>query len=133
MYIQKNISNTVVLTLSEKQTSTIHDWLFEFTNDSTGEVKYCAALDSSAYVSRYNEFTITDSTTEDPYNGTLNFSPTGQWSYRVYEMPDSSPPALTTTGYLAICEEGMLIVYDSTENARTSYDEDENKSNAVYE
>lgn len=132
MYIVKNIVNEVPVTLAEKQTSTTHDWLFEFTNESTGVVKYCHAVDVSLYPSRCNLFMITDSATENPYNATLNFTPTGSWSFKVYEMPVASPPSLTPTGYLAICEAGSLKVYDPTENPKVNFNGDNTKNNAVF-
>lgn len=133
MYIVKNTSNKIVLTLSENQTTTSHDWLFEFTSLVTGEVKYCHAVDISAYTDRYNEFSIIDNATENAINGTLDFSPTGSWTYRVYEMTVASPPSLTPSGYLAIVEEGSLKVYSSTETTISTFDDDEDKDNAVFD
>lgn len=133
MLIKKNIANSFVVTLKQNQTATLQDWLFEFTNSTTGEIKYCSQVDISAYPSRYNEFTITDSATEDPYNGTLDFTPTGSWTFKVYEMPVASPPSLTTTGYLAICKEGFLKVTNVSATTIVNFDTDETKSNAVFE
>jgi hypothetical protein len=133
MYIIKNTSNTVVVTLTEKATITNHDWLFEFSNGLEGSPKkYCSAVDISLYPERYNEFVIIDGPVEDPANGTLNFTPTGSWDYKVYEMPVSSPPALVPTGYLAICETGSLKVFDSTETVKIPFVGDNVKSNKVF-
>lgn len=132
MIINKNSSNTIVLTLTEKQTTTSHNWLFEFTNEMTGEVKLCYSTDISAYTSRYNEFVLIDSSTEAPLTGQLNFTPTGTWSYSVYEMTPVTPKVLSTIGYLAICQTGVCKVYDSTENPIVVFDTDETKSNNVF-
>lgn len=132
MYIVKNTANIIVLELDQNATSTTHDWLFEFTNEMTGEVKYCSAADVSLYTDRYNKFTITDSATENAANATLNFTPTGSWTYRVYEMTVASPPALVPTGYLAIVDENSLKVYSSTETNNVNFDANEDKDNAVF-
>jgi hypothetical protein len=132
MYIIKNQSNTITESLLEAATASLHDWLFEFKNEMTGEIKYCSQSDTSLFPSRYSEFSITDSTTENAYNGTLNFTPTGSWSFKIYEMPVASPPSLTTTGYLAIVKTGSLTVYDSTENVNINFNAEETKSNGVF-
>jgi hypothetical protein len=132
MYLVKNQANTVALTLNENQSTTLHDWLFEFTNEFTGDVKYCSAVDVSLWPDRYNKFTITDSTIENAASGTLDFTPTGTWSYKIYEMPVASPPSLTTTGYLKIVKTGVAIVYDSTETTNTNFNAEETKNNGVF-
>jgi hypothetical protein len=133
MKILKNTANTVPLTLTEKATTGSQDWLFEFTSDDTGEVKYCHATDISLYPARYNEFMITDSATEDAQNGTLDFSPVGTWRYRIYEMPVSSPPSLTPTGYLAIVETGQVKVIDPSATSDAKFDDDETKDIATFD
>lgn len=132
MRILKNTANEVPVTVTEKQTTTIHDWLFEFKNEMTKEVKYCHAANISAYPTRCDLFMITDSVVEDPYNGTLNFSPTGSWSYKVYEMTQASPPVLVPTGYLAICETGSCEVFDSAANTDVNFNGNNNDTNAVF-
>lgn len=133
MYIVKNTANTVVLELDQNATTTSHDWLFEFTNEMTGEVKYCSASDTSLYTDRYNKFVITDSTVENAYAGTLNFKPTGSWTYKVYEMTVASPPSLTPSGYLAIVDEDSLKVYDSTETTNVNFDAEDTKNNGAFD
>jgi len=133
MYIIKNQSNVVPLTLNEKATQTLHDWLFEFTNQTTGEVKYCNAVDISIWPSRSNEFIIIDNPTEDFSNATIDFKPTGSWKYRVYEMPVASPPSLVPTGYYAIAEEGDCLVELINENPSVEFNADEIKNNGVFD
>ena len=133
MYIIKNQSNVIAESLLEAATSTLHDWLFEFKNEMTGEIKYCTQSDTSLYPSRYSEFSITDNATEDAYNGTLNFSPTGSWSFKIYEMPVSSPPILLPNRYLAIVKTGSLTVYDGTEDVNVNFNAEEIKSNGVFD
>lgn len=133
MYIIKNQSNVITESLEEAATIALHDWLFEFKNEMTGEIKYCAQIDTSLFPSRYSEFSITDNVTEDAYNGTLNFSPTGSWSFKIYELTVASPPALLPSGYLAIVKTGSLTVYDSIENVNINFNAEEIKSNGVFD
>lgn len=132
MYIIKNTSNTITESLLEAATSVTQDWLFEFKNEMTGEIKYCSQDNISLFPSRYSEFVITDSTIEDPYNGTLNFTPTGSWSFIIYEMPVASPPSLIPSGYLSIVKTGSLTVKDLTENVNINFNAEETKSNRVF-
>ena len=59
MYIVKNILNKVPLTLSENASQSLHDWLFEFRNETTGDTKTASLVDISVWPSRYNLFEIT--------------------------------------------------------------------------
>lgn len=132
MYIVRNQANTVILRLAQKQTTTTHDWLFEFRNSVEGPAKYCSAVDISPYPTIYNEFVITDNVNENAANGRLRFKPTGTWDYKVYEMPVASPPALTPTGYLAICGFGTAKIFDSTEGVEVPFIGDNTKNNKTF-
>jgi hypothetical protein len=132
MVLNKNSSNTVVITLNENQTTTSHDWLFEFTNQMTGAVKYCYTTDLSLYPNRYNKFIIIDNSTEIPTAGQLDFTPSGTWGYKVYEMPISSPPSLSPIGYLSVTEERECIVLDNPGAEIVNFDEEETKNNAIF-
>jgi len=133
IYIRKNQANTVVLTLNEKATSTTHDWLFEFTNELTGQTKLFTAFELSSNTSRYNEFVITESATENLYNGTVTLSPTGYWNYTIYEMADTSPTILLPASAIGVVETGKVFVYDSTENINYTFTSDESKNNQVFD
>ena len=126
MIIYKNTSNTVVLTLAEKQTSATHDWLFELSNDMGNPTKYFSSVDISNFPDRYNKFTITEG-----IDVTLELS--GSWSYKVYEMPVMSPPSLDKTLALAICETGQCLVIDTIENQVINFDEDELKQTNTFD
>lgn len=106
--LNKNQANTVILTLTEKVTITSPYFLFRFISIADLSEKLCLAADTSSYTDRYNKFTITDSTTEDAANGTLNFLPQGQWKYEAYEQASSSNLLLANTG--AMVEQGLVDV-----------------------
>ena len=104
------IINDVVLTLTEKQTIANPSWLFEFTNDLTGQVKLFTAQDISVATSRYNQFNIKNTTIENPYNGEMNFDPAGYWSYKIYQMNLTSPVDLNPANAISIVEVGKVLV-----------------------
>lgn len=110
LYIIKNTANNVVLTLTEKQTIATPDWLFEFTNETTGEVKLFTAPDISPATLRYNQFTITETTTEDLYAGNVELDPTGYWLYNIYEMNPTSPVDLDPVNAVTLVEQGKVLV-----------------------
>ena len=88
--INKNTTNTVILTLSEKTTLTNAKYLFEVTNDMSNEVKCFIAADISTNKLRYNEFEFIENTTEDLLNGTFTLTLSGFYKYNVYEQVSST-------------------------------------------
>jgi hypothetical protein len=95
--INKNTSNLVALTLTEKSLLTGDTYnLFVFTNQSTGVEKVFTATDTSMYKQRYNQFEITESaTTENLLSGLIHMTGnTSEWTYSVYE---SSTPFSSNT------------------------------------
>lgn len=105
-----NTINKVPCTLNELQTLPVADWLFEFINDTTGDVKLFTATDISTATERYNLFLITDDVIENPFNGTMNFRPVGYWSYKIYEMTPTSPIDLNPANAVGIVEMGKVYV-----------------------
>lgn len=84
--INKNTTNTVILTLSEKTTLTNAVYLFEVINDMSNEVKCFIADDISTNKLRYNEFEFIENVTEDLLNGTFSLELSGFYKYNVYEQ-----------------------------------------------
>ena len=129
--ILKNTSNTCSFTLNENQTTTTHDWVFEFTHTVTGGVKTFTATDVSLYP-RWNEFVIIDNSTEDAFNGTMNFE-LGDHTYKVYEMAQSSPVDLDTDNALALVEQGLVYVYDPYATETNYFSVDDTKSSGQFD
>jgi hypothetical protein len=129
IYLYKGQSNTVVLTLNEKATNTSYDVLFEFINETTGSTKLFTAQDTSS-VERYNEFVITESDTENLYNGTVKLE-SGQWKYTVYEMPLASPNSITKSDNVGTLEIGRVTIYQTV--STTTFDENETKNTVTFE
>lgn len=111
--INKNTSNILALTLSEKSLLTGATYnLFVFTNQSNGIEKVFTATDTSMYKQRYNQFQITESaTTENLLSGLIHMTGnTGEWNYAIYESatPFSSNTLSITATTGTILEIGRV-------------------------
>ena len=109
--INKNSTNTVVLTLSEKTTLTNAVYLFEVINDSSNESKCFIVEDISTNKIRYNEFNFIENATEDLLNGTFELGLSGFYTYNVYEQISTTnlDPLLATNKI----ETGKLNLVDN--------------------
>ena len=106
--INKNTTNTVILTLSEKTTLTNAVYLFEVINDMSNEVKCFIAADISTNKLRYNEFEFIENVTEDLLNGTFSLTLSGFYKYNVYEQ--ASTTNLNPLLALNLIDKGKLNV-----------------------
>lgn len=107
IHLTKSETNTIVLTLTEKQLLEFPNYLFVFTNRSTNEpIKFVKlyATDSSLYKDRYNEFSITTNTY---FKNALE----GQYNYEVYEQVSSTNLDITGLNKL---ESGIMWLSGST-------------------
>ena len=134
-------SNIVAyLTLEEKRinTSAVQSkvkYLFKFTNDMTGTVKYTYSTKGTTN-DRYVKNTFTHNTSEDTFNGRINFKPYGFWKYEVYEVTwigtiseDGAP--ITETTVLPVdnnngvvqgkVEEGKLYIQETVGSEQVKY------------
>jgi hypothetical protein len=107
IHLTKSETNTIVMTLTEKQLLTNPNYLFVFTNRSSNNViKFVVlnASDTSLYKDRYNEFSIVTNT---------NFSSAleGQYTYDVYEQTSTSNLNITGLNKL---ETGIMWLSGST-------------------
>ena len=107
IHLTKSETNTIVMTLTEKQLLTNPNYLFVFTNRSSNNViKFVVlnASDISQYKDRYNEFNIVTNT---------NFATAleGQYTYEVYEQTSTSNTNITGLNKL---ETGIMWLSGST-------------------
>ena len=107
IHLTKGQTNTIIMTLTEKQLLITPNYLFVFTNRSSNNIIKFVVLntsDLSLYKDRYNEFTIVTNT---------NFSTAleGQYTYEVYEQASTSN--LNPTG-LNKLETGIMWLSGST-------------------
>lgn len=105
IYLEKNETNTFVLTLTESASITAPTWLFKFVweMDQTQAPIYWVGVDYSQYVNRYNLFFL-----EEGVDVTFRI---GQYRYEVYESP--TPIVVdenTNEVSLTLVEEGRLVV-----------------------
>lgn len=109
--IEKNSSNIVVATLTEKSTLLNPNFLFSFssTTDVNNVVNFMAT-DLSQYKSRYNIFVVfeTGTTFVNLTGGTINLNPPGMWDYNIYESTGVTLSISATTGN--VLETGKVIV-----------------------
>lgn len=122
--INRGANNTVVLSLTEKVTLSSPYFLMEMINDTTRKIKrFVLASNQSSYTYRYDQFTITESSTEVLTSGTVELKPTGFWSYKVYEQ--SSATNLNPDATTSLLEVGKVKVvgtdttYKEHQNPRT--------------
>ena len=107
IHLTKGQTNTIIMTLTEKQLLITPNYLFVFTNRSSNNViKFVVlnASDLSLFKDRYNEFSIVTNT---------NFSSAleGQYTYEVYEQASSSNTNITGLNKL---ETGIMWLSGST-------------------
>ena len=111
--INKNSVNTCILTLSERTTLTNAKYLFEFTNDSTKQVKTFICADVSTNKLRYNEFLIEENATENLLIGKVSLT-IGDWKYNIYEQTSSTNLVVANSG--ALVENGKVEVKGTSTN-----------------
>jgi len=115
LLINQGTTNSLILTLTENVTIDSPFYLFEFTNDVTMVSQYYVLKDISIHPERYNEFLIDE---------TIELTPAGQWTYRVFQEydPYNTDPNLTE----GLLEIGIAKVVPS---AITTYYENNNLDN----
>ena len=112
--INKNENNTIIVTLKEKTTLDSPTYLFKFTNDITKDSVKFIATNLSSYQYRYDQFLITETSgSTNLTSGVIELSPTGFWSYTIYEQ--SSTTSLDERQATGIVETGKVqVVGDPT-------------------
>lgn len=112
--INKNENNLITVTLFEKTTLASPTYLFKFTNDITKESVKFIAQNTSDYSYRYDQFLITETSGSlNLTSGVIELSPTGFWSYTIFEQ--ESTTSLDETQTTGIVETGKVkVVGDET-------------------
>jgi len=126
LYVKDGIVNPVSLTLRENTTISPVYYLFEFQNDFTKDKVYDLPTMVSSN-SRYTEFNI------DLGENGLNLSPSGWWSYKVYQQ--TSPTNLDPLLSQGLIERGKLLVAEGDEKEVETIkyvSDNENNSNYVF-
>lgn len=115
IYLTKGQTNSIILTLKEKQTLTSPNYLFVFTHRGSNIVRSFVLLQAaniSAHKERYDEFSIVTNTYFATYDS-------GEWEYEIYEQTSSTntDPTLATSKI----ETGIMRLNDATSFAYTKY------------
>jgi len=118
IYIIRNTTNEVVLTLTEKVTIANPFFIFAFqplaTLDEYQPIIYFTTLDLSNYIDRYNLFEIVESDSGSTTGGDaipLYLKP-GQYEYKAYQSTTNS---LDPNDFGSLLEEGKMVVGDLTQ------------------
>lgn len=115
IHFTKGQTDTIILTLTEKQTLAAPNYLFRFVHRATNrEIKFVRLnnADTSVHKERYNEFSIV-------VNSHFANAESGQYDYTIYEQTSSSntDPALTT----GIVEVGIMQLNEATDFTYTAH------------
>lgn len=115
IHFTKGQTQSIYLTLKEKQTLASPNYLFRFKNRTTNEeVKFVRlnATDLSAHKDRYNQFSIV-------VNTFFTGKDSGEWEYYIYEQTSTTntDPALAT----GLLESGIMDLNEATQFSFTEY------------
>ena len=116
LHISKNATNTLTVTITEKQTLTTPYYLIRLVNAQTKNEYLAFVEDTSAYTDRYNTLTLVETTNPDPSAGQVELPNTGEYLYFIYEK---STNANYTYSANAELERGIAMV---TGTAATTYE-----------
>ena len=112
--IQKDQANNITCTLSEKTTiAPVYYYLEVYSNENHNSKAVYLGADSSIYTERYNEFTITEASTDDLDNGQINLS-AADYDYFAWECT-----AQDFSTKVSIVESGKLVVEGSASSTTT--------------
>jgi len=121
IFLNKNQSNTVILTLTDKSRLLTPTYIFELTNDTDKNEVIFSAPDLSTFKCKYNRFDIIESgsTFTNLTGGTINLNRVGFWDYKVYETTGSTLNISDTTG--RILEQGKVYVNGVADDVLPAY------------
>lgn len=111
IYINKNTTTRITLTLNEKRTLVDPYYIFVFYNVQTKVETVFYMVNTSVNKDRYDLFSLVDTTSEDLLNGIVNLDK-GEYTYTVYESVTLSLNSIDWTGVVEI---GRVIVKDDVQ------------------
>jgi len=88
-------------------------YLFKFTNDLSGSVVYGYG-ERQAVNDRYTSVQILHNTTDNVYEGKVNFKPNGYWTYEIYEVSWQGSSVVLGLGTAPINENDVLSPVENT-------------------
>lgn len=115
IHLTKGNTETLYLTLKEKQTLDAPNFLFRFVHRASNvEVKFVKlyATDLSLYKDRYDQFSVV-------VNTHFANSESGQWDYYIYEQ--ASTTNTNPDNATSMLEEGIMQLHESTSFTYTKH------------
>lgn len=111
LIVEKNSTNTIVATLSEKVTISNPYYLLVCYGKSNQAIVKCLLTDSSSYTYRYNKFVFSEGID-------ITFPNKGDYTYKFYQKDaqNTNIPAesnLLETGILRVVNDGQTIISNS--------------------
>lgn len=135
--LNKNTANTdVVLTLTEKTTFSPVSYVVEFISEQTkGSYYTLLGSNQSSYTSRFDEFTITETTTPNTLSAEIELS-VGGYEYKVWQTSDdpsgwSDASDITSAVTKSVIEYGKAVC-KTTAASNTTYS-GATSTNVIYE
>lgn len=111
--ITRGANNTVTFTLTERVTLSTPYFLCNLKSRRTNQTKnFILASNLSTDTTRYDQFTITESSVEVLTSGTVTLT-AGDWWYKIYEQ--ASATNLGPEGATTLLEEGIIRVLDTND------------------
>jgi hypothetical protein len=124
LIFRKDSVNVIRTSLAELSTLASPTYLIEMISDQSLISTTCIAADTSAYPSRYNEFTITETASPDNLNAEILLEPVGYFTYNIYEQTSTTNLSPNDAGVILL-ESGKsrcLIDGDRESTTYTFYD-----------
>jgi len=124
LIFRKDSVNIIRTSLAELSTLASPTYLIEMISDQSLISTTCIAADTSAYPSRYNEFTITETATPNNLNAEILLEPVGYFTYNIYEQTSTTNLSPSDAGVILL-ESGKsrcLIDGDREATTYTFYD-----------
>jgi len=111
--------NVVVFTLNEEVTISSPKYLVRAKSRETKQIKrFILGTDTSGFPTRFNQFTITESSTELPLSAQMTFT-AGFWDYVIYQQ--ASATNLDEALASGEVERGIFQVISSSPVTKTQY------------
>lgn len=119
LIFRKDSVNVIRTSLAELSTLASPTYLIEMISDQSLISTTCIAADTSAYPSRYNEFTITETATPNNLNAEILLEPVGYFTYNIYEQTSTTNLSPSDAGVILLESGKSRCLIDGNREATT--------------
>jgi hypothetical protein len=130
IYINKNSGNTCYFTLTENSTLSNPYYLFNFVSLDSNQSIFFTGTDLSSNLSRYNKFTITETSGSTNFTAATISLSVGEWNYYAYEMTGQTN--LHLSGTTSLVEQGLVFVSGITTPSTFTYTSSDDSETEIY-